>query len=132
MGLDIPAAENGIETARLLETAGIDLLDITFGMEPPQGPVPEDFPLSPIAYSGYRIHRAVNIPVIGVGGLNTGEKVRTLIEGDYADLAGAAKASLADYDFARKVIAGEAVKQCVACKECFWFTDHTMCPARRL
>jgi 2,4-dienoyl-CoA reductase-like NADH-dependent reductase (Old Yellow Enzyme family) len=66
MGEYLPESKDGIEAARAFEKAGIDLLHISFGMQPPTNPVPEDFICSPITYSGCKIKKEVNISVIAV------------------------------------------------------------------
>ncbi|GHV52083.1 NADPH dehydrogenase [Deltaproteobacteria bacterium] len=129
MGLYLPTRQEGIETARLFEKAGIDMLDITFGMNTPKFAVPDDFPFSPVTYSGYIIKQSVNIPVIGVYGIHTEEQVRLLLENDYADMAGIGRGILADSSFANHVMRGESVNLCCQCKQCLWFTDHRKCPA---
>jgi 2,4-dienoyl-CoA reductase-like NADH-dependent reductase (Old Yellow Enzyme family) len=130
MGAYTPTLETAIETARLFEKSGVDLLDISFGMKIPPGPVPDDFTFGPVTHSGYLIKQSVNIPVIGVYDLRSAEQVRTLVERGYADMAGVARAILADPRFPERVLNEQSVNQCRACKECFWFTDHTKCPAR--
>jgi 2,4-dienoyl-CoA reductase-like NADH-dependent reductase (Old Yellow Enzyme family) len=130
MGAYLPTLEAGQATARILEQSGIDLLNITFSMVAPAEP-PANFPLSGMVYGGHLIKQAVGIPVIGVGGLTTGAKVKTLLENDYADLAGVARGILADPNFSAKILEGLPVNECAGCKECLWFTDHAKCPARR-
>ncbi len=126
-----PASEDGIAMARLLEAAGLDMLSVSFGMQPPAGPVPPDFPFSPITLSGWRIKQAVGIPVIGVNEIRTPEQARMLVERGYADLAGIGRAMLADADFARYVLEGGTPKMCRNCPRCRWFEDPADCPARR-
>jgi 2,4-dienoyl-CoA reductase-like NADH-dependent reductase (Old Yellow Enzyme family) len=130
MGAYLPTLEEGLAIAKTFEAAGIDFIDITFGFDVPEGPVPDDFPLSPVTYSGSLIKQAVRIPVIGVYGLRSQSDIELLLEREYADIAGAARAILADPHFAQHVLTGQAVNSCCACKDCFWFTDHTKCPAR--
>jgi 2,4-dienoyl-CoA reductase-like NADH-dependent reductase (Old Yellow Enzyme family) len=131
MGAYLPDLETAQQTARHLEAAGVDLFDITFSVVHPDsvGPVPPDFPFSAVTYSGYLIKQAVSVPVIGVNRLDSEEKVRELLHNNYADIAGAATPILADYDFPNKIMTGEPVRTCRHCEQCFWFTDHTLCPA---
>jgi 2,4-dienoyl-CoA reductase-like NADH-dependent reductase (Old Yellow Enzyme family) len=129
MGAFLPTLDNGLDTARLLESSGIDLLNITFSVAPPPE-APDGFPLSGMAYGGYLVKQAVSIPVIGVGGIKDRESAETLVEGGYADIAGVARGILADPNFPRKVLAGQPVYKCRGCRECQWFTDHAKCPAR--
>ncbi len=131
MGEYMPESRDGIEAARAFEKAGVDLLHISFGMQPPTYPVPEGFICSPITYSGCKIKREVNIPVIAVNEIRTEEQVRFLIENDYVDFAAIGRGMLADPEFANHVINSEPVNTCSGCKRCFWFTDDTLCPAKR-
>lgn len=87
MGEYLPESKDGIEVAKTFEKAGIDLLHISFGMQPPTNPVPNGFICSAITYSGCKIKEEVNIPVIAVNEIRTEEQVRFLIENDYVDFA---------------------------------------------
>lgn len=129
MGEYLPESRDGIEAAKTFEKAGIDLLHISFGMQPPTNPVPDGFICSPITYSGCKIKKEVKIPVIAVNEIRTEEQVRFLIENDYVDFAAVGRGMLADPDFANHVINGEPVNTCLGCERCFWFTDSTFCPA---
>ena len=129
MGEYLPESKDGIEVAKTFEKAGIDLLHISFGMQPPTQPVPEGFICSPMTYSGCKIKKEVNIPVIAVNEIRTEEQVRFLIENDYVDFAAIGRGMLADPEFANHVINSEPINTCSGCKRCFWFTDHSLCPA---
>ena len=133
MGAYLPDLDTAQKTAKYLESKGVDLFNITFSVVHPDtvGPVPDDFPMNHVTYSGYLIKQVVNVPVIGVKQLDTEEKVRLLLEKEYADIAGAATPILADYDFPNKIMSGQPINQCRHCDRCFWFTDHTLCPARK-
>jgi 2,4-dienoyl-CoA reductase-like NADH-dependent reductase (Old Yellow Enzyme family) len=132
MGEFLPESRDGVELAQVFENAGIDLLNISFGMTMPEGPVPEGFIGSPMAYSGCRIKQAVeDMPVIAAGGIRTEEQARFLIENDYADLAGVGTAFLADPAFANRIMNGTPVNKCRGCARCAWFSDHTKCPVRQ-
>lgn len=131
MGEFLPRSQDGIEIAKVFEKAGVDMLHISFGMNPPTNTVPDDFKCSPMTYSGCKIKKEVNIPVIAVNEIRTEEQVRFLIENDYVDLVAIGKGMLTDPEFANHVIYGKPVNKCFRCKNCSWFTDHTVCPARR-
>lgn len=117
--------------ARLFEKSGIDMLDISFGMQPPVHRIPDNFICSAMTYSGYKIKKEVSIPVIAVNEIRTEEQVRFLVENEYADFAGIARAVLADPEFANHVINSQSVNMCSGCKNCSWTTDHTKCPAKK-
>ena len=100
----LPESKDGIEVAKTFEKAGIDLLHISFGMQAPVHPVPEDFICSLMTYSGCKIKKEVNIPVIAVNEIRTEEQVRFLIENNYADFAAIGRGMLADPEFANHVV----------------------------
>lgn len=135
MGEYLPRSQDGIEVAKAFEKAGVDLLHISFGMKPPDHAVPEGFKCSLMTYSGCRIKKEVNIPVIAVNQIRTEEQVRFLIENDYVDFVGIGRGMFADPKFANHVIKSEPVNKCLGCgdnrRKCLWFTDHTLCPARK-
>ncbi|MDR3062727.1 MAG: hypothetical protein LBU40_01130 [Methanobrevibacter sp.] len=132
MGSYMPSNEEGIATAKLFEEKGVDLLDISFGMEEPTNNVPSDFELSHITYSGYIIKQNVNIPVIGVYHLRTPEEIEILLKNEYADLAGVGRGILADSDFTKHLSSKKDLKKCLGCNPCFWYEDHTKCPAHTI
>ena len=130
MGEYLPESKDGIEIAKIFENVGIDLLHISFGMQAPTNPILEGFICSSMTYSGCKIKKEVNIPVIAVNEIREEKQVRFLIENDYVDFTAIGRGMLADPEFANHVINSEPVNTCSGCKNCFWFTDHTICPAR--
>jgi 2,4-dienoyl-CoA reductase-like NADH-dependent reductase (Old Yellow Enzyme family) len=131
MGEYQPESSDGVEAAQAFEKAGIDILNISFGMNPPTHIVPEGFPCSRMTYSGCRIKKEVIIPVVAVNEIRTEEQAQFLIENDCVDFAGIGKGLLADPEFANHVLNGVPINKCYGCKNCSWFTDHTKCPARK-
>jgi 2,4-dienoyl-CoA reductase-like NADH-dependent reductase (Old Yellow Enzyme family) len=130
MGTEIPTLSEGLAAAKLLAAAGIDFLDISFGLDKPRTAPPASFPFEAITYAGWLVKQAVEVPVIGVFGLRSAAAVNQLLASDYADLAGVGRGFLADPLFARHVLQGETLAPCRDCPECAWFTDHRRCPAR--
>ncbi len=131
MGEFQPESSDGIAAAKVFESAGIDLINISFGMKPPTGPVPKDFPCSAMTLSGCRVRKEVHVPVIAVHEIRTAEQARYLVEHNCIDLVGIGRAMLSDPDFANHVLMGEPVNPCHGCKSCRWFTDHLKCPGRK-
>ena len=131
MGEYLPESRDGIKMAQIFEKAGIDLLNISFGMQVPVHPLPDNFKCSPMTFSGCKIKKEVGIPVIAVNEIRKEEQVRFLIENNYVDFAGIGRSMLTDAEFANHVINSEPVNMCLGCKNCFWLTDHTKCPAKK-
>lgn len=132
MGEYQPESKDGIEAAKTFEEAGIDILNISFGMKPPEYSLIEGFPCSAMTYSACKIKKEVNIPVIAVNEIRTEAQARYLIENDCVDFVGVGRAVLADPEFANHLLNGEPINKCHGCKGCLWFKDHTKCPARKV
>ena len=124
-----------LDLARSLEALGADLLHVSFGLTIPEGEIPEGFP-GLTAYYGAQIKKAVRVPVIGVGAVFDGATAHQLVKENCLDYVALGRASLADPKWAEKVLSSHPVNQCHNCggrhRSCWWFKDHTRCPARLL
>ena len=133
IGPFLPDLETGIETAKYLESIGVNMISASHAMQPPQIDVPEDFILGPVTYSANLIKKEVQIPVIACMGMNDRDKMHFILGNDYADIAGIGRAILADYDFPNAILNNTEYSKCIRCKNCFWFTnDNSKCPARKV
>ncbi|MEL7569165.1 MAG: NADH:flavin oxidoreductase [Eubacteriaceae bacterium] len=135
MGKFEPAENDGIEAAKALEKAGLDMLHISWGMKMPKGQAPDGFICSYMTYNAYEIKKEVSIPIIAVNEIRTAEQAKFIIENGYAEFVAIGRGMLADAEFANHIINNEPVNKCFGCYEnivnkCSWFTDHTKCPAR--
>lgn len=114
--------EESCAIARLAEAAGIDAIHASAGV------VGYGFHPSPPAGTGYlcyahlsaALKRAVRIPVIGVGRIVTPEQAEELLASGQADMVALGRASIADPDWPRKALSGEAERiiPCVGCNVC--------------
>ncbi|NLX69734.1 MAG: NADH:flavin oxidoreductase [Clostridiales bacterium] len=132
MGGNEPTLENGIQIAKILEAAGVDLLHVSSGISSPDYPqpeVPEGFPENSIVYCGTQIKSRVNIPVIVVNGIRTPQQAEYLIENNLADMVAVGRGLLVDPDWADKAKHGSQIVPCQQCKRCLWYTDPNKCPA---
>ena len=113
--------EDAVEFARLLEKAGVDMIQVaqanhTGNMAdtiPPMGTREENWIL-PVTRA---VKAAVSIPVATVGKVLTvenGEKI--LADGD-ADIIAYGRSLLCDPDIALKVATGEPIRQCLNCNK---------------
>jgi NADPH2 dehydrogenase len=98
-GLKVP---EGIEMASLLVEAGVDVLDVTGGMGGaiPRGVKGQGF-FIPQAEA---IKRAVNVPVIGVGGIVSPDFADEVIRKGRVDLVAVGRAMLRDPHWAAKAL----------------------------
>ncbi len=94
--------EDAVAAARILEAAGVDLLDISGGLCGYRGSGSKEE-----GYFGEEaaaIRRAVSIPVILTGGVRTPEGAERLLEEGKADLVGVGRAVLKDSCWAKNAI----------------------------
>jgi NADPH2 dehydrogenase len=140
MGCNEPDFNQGLEIARALESAGVDLLHISSGMSTLFGPgetptVPKEFPFSWLVYGGALVKRAVRTPVAVVGGIRTPEQAASILEGGLADLVALGKALLTDPDWPNKARSKNQITTCLDCKMCAYFKPGSQpgidCPQRK-
>ena len=129
MGCNEPSMEHGIEIAKRLEAAGVDLLHVSSGFGGAEEPVPPgDFPGHWILWGGTEIKKRVSIPVVVVYGIRTHDQAAWLLDGQ-ADFVALCKGLLVDPDWPKKALTNEPIITCVECKpSCKWFEDGTTCP----
>lgn len=114
--------EEGLRYARLLQSEGVDCLDITHGTYesikhfPMQGD-----PLDQLVYLAEAVKKAVGIPVIAVGSLGIDPAVAesVLVEGK-ADLIHFGRELLAEPRLVEKIREGrfDEARKCIRCNEC--------------
>lgn len=94
--------EDSVQAAKMLEKAGLDLLDISGGL---CGPF-----RSQIKHEGYfkelstAIRQAISIPMILTGGITTAAGAEALLSDGAADLIGVGRALLKDSDWAENAL----------------------------
>jgi len=110
---------------KALEDAGADALCINVGWHEAQVPqITMGVPRANYAYLSRRMKETVGIPVIASHRLNDVDDARDLIENDFCDMAGMARALIADAYMPIKAMEGreEEIVHCCACGQgCF---DH--------
>ena len=132
-----PDAKGAAEVARALEEAGYDMLHVSFGPSPYSTLPPVDFPGDFVCYGGTLIHKAVNIPVMCVSCINTGEFASYLVENDLCDMVAVGRSMCVNPDWARDVLAGTPASELHTCKlcrdaaDCYWMgIDPRPCSER--
>jgi len=104
--------------AKELEKAGVDLLDISTGG---WGPIPisppKKYPMGTFVYLAEAVKKAVNIPVIAVGRINTPEVAESILEKGQADMVAIGRQLIADPYWPQKVKEGR-FKDVVKCDSC--------------
>lgn len=107
--------------ARMLQDAGVDLINCTQGMYVSKFAIIPPRVVGPGAFVGNAalVKQAVGIPVVASGRINDPVLAEEILESGACDLVTMARASLADPDLPVKVREGrlEDIVRCIACNE---------------
>ena len=93
--------EDAVEAAKMLEEAGVDLLDLSGGLKGYDVGVDEE---GFFVYLGEAIKPEVEIPVIVTGGIKTPEYANKIVKEGKTDLVGVGRAMLKDKKWAKKAV----------------------------
>ena len=119
-GIDLDEA---VETAvRLEQDGGVDYINTSIGVATESLFLIEASMRVPPDYAMYipaAIRREVSIPVVGVGRIKDPSQAERVLANGWADLVGIVRAQIADSDFARKSLSGEAdqIRICLSCNQ---------------
>ena len=115
--------DEGIQIAKRLEQAGVDVLDLSAGgYETPNHTVePMGVPEAWRAHMVKAVKDAVNIPVIAVGVIRNPDVAEKLLQDGVQDFIGLGRPLLADPEWAKKAKEGrtEEIQRCINCLACF-------------
>ena len=125
-----PSYEELLKTADAVQAAGGDLLDVSSGMGRYLD-VPSGFPYDGKVYAASLVKAHASLPVICVGNIFTGDEGEAILKEGLADMIAVGRGSLANPAWARKTLAGESPNPCLRCKNCMWYMNGALCPARR-
>lgn len=123
-----PRLDELLQTAKFIELAGGDLLDVSTGTRG-YSSVPDNFYLDSKIYAASLVKQQAHIPVIGVGNIATGQQAEDVLSAGYSDMVAVGRGHLCDPDWARKALVGEQPTLCKHCRECLWYTDGQKCPS---
>ena len=115
-GVNDKTFEEDIIFAKALELAGVDLLNVSAGINVEDLQVPEGFKYSNITFMGVKIKEHVLIPVACVYGITRPDQAADLLADDRIDLVAVGRGLLADPEWTNKAIEGEPVNECYHCK----------------
>lgn len=117
-----------------LEKAGVDCIDVTMGIVESyhKAMPPMCVPRAAYIHLAEGIKQSVDIPVIGVGRINTPELGEQLLKEGKADMIAFGRALLADSELPNKAWSGnvEDITPCIACNRCEMCTSdnvHVKC-----
>jgi NADPH-dependent 2,4-dienoyl-CoA reductase/sulfur reductase-like enzyme len=115
--------KQAVKFAAELESAGVDVIDVSVGYisEPGSGASPgPDKPMGTFVYLAEAIKKTVKIPVVAVGRINTPEIAESILAEGKADLIAIGRQLIADPLWPKKVAAGQAedIIPCLSCNIC--------------
>ena len=122
--------ERLITLAQALEAAGADLLDVSDGIDR-RWVIPSDFPYNRKVWLAKCVRPYVSKPVIAVGRIFSGDIAEGILQDGCADLVAVGRGQLCDPDWVQKVQRGETPNPCLQCRECRWYENGRLCPARQ-
>ena len=133
LGAFEPTLNDGISHAKILEEAGFDFLDISYGFKSEAESIkPEDFPYTDLVYAAKEIKKNVGISVFAVNNVRREDDVKGILELCDVDMVDVGRSFLVDNNWANKVIKGEIPGKCVNCKHCTWHHNPNTCAGRKL
>jgi 2,4-dienoyl-CoA reductase (NADPH2) len=106
--------------SKRIEAAGATLLNTGIGWHEARIPtIAQAVPRGGFAWAAHRLKQAVRIPVVASNRINAPEVAESILARGYADMVSAARAMLADAEFANKARAGDraGINICIACNQ---------------
>lgn len=119
----IPGSNTNTEAvafAKLAESAGIDMLNVTGGWHETVVPqLPGEVPFGSFVYLAEAVRQAVSIPVMACNRLNTPSVCEEVLAQGKADLVGLCRPLLADPDWPKKAFEerDSEIRPCVGCNQ---------------
>jgi 2,4-dienoyl-CoA reductase-like NADH-dependent reductase (Old Yellow Enzyme family)/NADH dehydrogenase FAD-containing subunit len=114
--------QDACRIAQRLAEAGVDAFDVSaaVGTSAEWQIQPMGIPAGCLVPLAQQMKKAVSVPVIAVGKINTPELARRIVEEDKADFVALGRALLADPDFPLKVAENRPsdIRKCLACLYC--------------
>lgn len=118
-------ARESIEIAKILSSEGIDAIEVSGGID--EAPIDITCQqVTSIEQEAYfreyskAIRRAVNCPVILVGGIRSLEVMRKILSDACADMISMSRPLIREPDFVSKLLSGKKSEaSCVSCNKCF-------------
>lgn len=119
-----------VKIAAAVQDAGGDILDVSTGAYDYRE-APEDFPYDRKLYAASLVKKNARIPVIGVGGIQTGEQAESVLKKGIADMVAVGRGHLCCPDWTDRTMSGKSIEKCCNCRTCMWYIDGRKCPAVR-
>ena len=125
----VPDIKSGIEGAKMLIDAGVDVLDISYANKEDVTLETDNPDFNYSVYSAKLIKEAVDVPVIAVNMISTPKRAEYLLRNDYADFTAIGRELIADYQWAYKAKNDIPINYCYHCKpKCHMNRGDYKCP----
>jgi len=115
--------EDSIKIARILESYGIDAINVSCGTYESATTIiePGTYPQGWKKHLATEIRKNVSVPVIAVNNIKDPETANQLLESEVCDFVGIARGHLADPNWVRKAKEGKSdqIRKCIGCLNCF-------------
>jgi 2,4-dienoyl-CoA reductase-like NADH-dependent reductase (Old Yellow Enzyme family) len=114
------ALDEGVETARQMVAAGIDAIEVSAGVGQAAMAMKADDPeLTPFRERAAAVKRAVDVPVMLVGGIRTLETSRDVVASGDADMVSLCRPFIREPGLVARWQSGEATRAlCISCRKC--------------
>jgi NADPH2 dehydrogenase len=125
--------EEGVQAARELVEAGMDLIHVSYANSPPEA-IDSTSGFASTLQLSRPVAQETAVPVIAVTGITTPEEAEAALTEGYGQMIAVGRGILADPGWAAKVVSGRPgeIERCVHCEpRCFHHSDATKCPSRR-
>jgi 2,4-dienoyl-CoA reductase-like NADH-dependent reductase (Old Yellow Enzyme family) len=111
--------EQSIKLAQALKKAGVDVIDVSYGRLPRQIMPSKRQPMGTYIAQAEAIKKAVEMPVIAVGRINSPELAAEIISQNKADLVALGRQLITDPEWAKKAQASrfDDIVQCDSCNK---------------
>lgn len=116
--------EESVPISKMLEDVGVDCIHVSGSVYTTcdeQVP-PMYVPHGNLVHLAEAVKKAVQVPIITVGGINTPEFAEKILEDGKADLVSLGRALVADPEWPSKALEGrpEDIIPCIRCNHCLW------------
>ena len=128
-----PTLEDGMRHAKVLDAAGVDFLDISYGFGlRPVDVAPKGWKFSHAVWGAAEIKKEVSVPVFAVDNICTPEDAAAVLAETGVDMVDIGRSVLTDYAWAKHALNGEPTGACVHCTHCQWYSDPERCAGKLL
>ncbi|MGN8913675.1 NADH:flavin oxidoreductase [Anaerofustis butyriciformans] len=129
LGVNMDDIEDVKKGAKMLEMAGVDVLDISSAFDASTSLEDKEHEFNEVVTSAKIIKGNVNIPVIAVNRISTPDRAEKLLKEGYCDFTAIGRELLSDYRWAYKAKNNIPINYCYHCKpKCKLNGGDNKCP----